>query len=275
MPLPLEGYTVLDLTRARSGPTAVRQLADMGANVIKIEAREEMEGDSTALGFDFLNLHRNKRSMTLDLKHPRGVEIIKKIAARADVVVENFRPDVKTRLGIDYEALSKVNPRLVYGSISGFGQTGPYAERPGYDQIAQGMGGLMSITGLPGQGPVRVGIPVADLTGGILLAQGVIMALYEREQSGEGQWVKTSLLQAMTQMLDFQATRWLIGKEVPPQAGNDHPTGVPTSVFKTSDGHINIAASGNKLFARLSDALGKSEWKTDPAFASAGARRKN
>src|SRR5437667_79364 len=167
MPLPLEGYTVLDLTRARSGPTAVRQLADMGANVIKVEAREEMEGDSTALGFDFLNLHRNKRSMTLDLKHPRGVEIIKKIAARADVVVENFRPDVKKRLGIDYEALSKVNPRLVYGSISGFGQTGPYAERPGYDQIAQGMGGLMSITGVPGHGPARVGIPVADLTSGL------------------------------------------------------------------------------------------------------------
>ncbi|MGH7346131.1 MAG: CaiB/BaiF CoA transferase family protein, partial [Candidatus Rokuibacteriota bacterium] len=197
MPLPLEGYTVLDLTRARSGPTAVRQLADMGANVIKIEARGEMEGDSTALGFDFLNLHRNKRSMTLDLKHPRGVEIIKKIAARADVVVENFRPDVKKRLGIDYEALSTVNPRLVYGSISGFGQTGPYAERPGYDQIAQGMGGLMSITGLPGQGPVRVGIPVADLTSGLFLAQGILVALLEREKSGKGQWVHTSLLQAM------------------------------------------------------------------------------
>ena len=184
MSLPLEGYMVLDLTRARSGPTAVRQLADMGANVIKVEAREEMEGDSTALGFDFLNLHRNKRAMTLDLKHPRGVEIIKKIAARADVVVENFRPDVKKRLGIDYEALSKVNPRLVYGSISGFGQTGPYADRPGYDQIAQGMGGLMSITGLPGQGPVRVGIPVADLTAGLYLAQGILVALLERERSG-------------------------------------------------------------------------------------------
>src|SRR5438046_3653971 len=273
MTRPVEPYTVIDLPRARSGPTCVRQLAEMGANVIKVENRAE--DDFARDGFDFQNLHRNKRSITLDLKNPRGVDVLKRLVAKADVLVENYRPDVKHRLGIDYETLSKVNPRLVYGSISGFGQSGPYRDRPGYDQIAQGMGGLMSITGLPGQGPVRVGIPVADLNGGILLAQGVIMALYEREQSGEGQWIKTSLLQAMTQMLDFQATRWLIGKEVPPQAGNDHPTGVPTSVFKTSDGHINIAASGNKLFARLSDALGKSEWKTDPAFASAGARRKN
>src|SRR6185436_17242013 len=275
MPLPLEGYTVLDLTRARSGPTAVRQLADMGANVIKIEQREEMEGDSTALGFDFLNLHRNKRSMTLDLKHPRGVEIIKKIAARADVVVENFRPDVKKRLGIDYEALSKVNPRLVYGSISGFGQTGPYAERPGYDQIAQGMGGLMSITGLPGQGPVRVGIPVADLTSGLFLAQGILVALLEREKSGKGQWVHTSLLQAMVTMLDFQAARWLIDSEIPPQAGNDHPTGIPTGVFTTADGHINIAASGQTMYRRLCTAIGAPELIDDPRFKTLGDRSKN
>jgi formyl-CoA transferase len=179
------------------------------------------------------------------------------------------------RLGVDYETIRKINPRIIYASLSGFGDTGPYKDRPGVDQIVQGMGGLMSITGLPGQGPVRVGIPICDLTGGILLAQGVMMALYEREQSGEGQWIKTSLLQAMTQMLDFQATRWLIGKEVPPQAGNDHPTGVPTSTYPTKDGHINIAASGNRLFARLADAFGKSEWKTDPAYASAKARNKN
>src|SRR5438046_6576840 len=197
MPLPLEAFTVIDLTRARSGPTAVRQLADMGANVIKVEAREEMEGDSTALGFDFLNLHRNKRALTLDLKHPRGLEILKKLVARADVVVENFRPDVKKRLGIDYETLSRINPRLVYGSISGFGQTGPYADRPGYDQIAQGMGGLMSITGLPGQGPVRVGIPGADLPAGMSLAEGVRVALLPRQRSGQGQRVHTALLPAM------------------------------------------------------------------------------
>ena len=275
MPLPLEHITVVDLTRARSGPTAVRQLADMGANVIKVEAREEIEGDSTSLGFDFLNLQRNKRSMTLDLKHPRGIEILKRLVARADVLVENFRPDVKTRLGIDYDALSRINPRLVYGSISGFGQTGPYRDRPGYDQIAQGMGGLMSITGLPGQGPVRVGIPVADLTAGLYLAQGILVALLERERSGRGQWVHTSLLQAMVTMLDFQAARWLIDGEIPPQAGNDHPTGIPTGVFTTADGHINIAASGQTMYRRLCTAIGAPELIDDPRFKTLADRSKN
>ncbi|MGH2358618.1 MAG: CaiB/BaiF CoA transferase family protein, partial [Candidatus Limnocylindria bacterium] len=196
MSLPLEPYTVIDLTRARSGPTCVRQLAEMGAKVIQVEARADAEGDFARDGFDFQNLHRNKRSMTLDLKQPRGVEVLKKLVARADIVVENFRPDVKTRLGIDYDALSAINPRLIYGSISGFGQSGPYRDRPGYDQIAQGLGGLMSITGLPGQGPVRVGIPVADLTAGMFLAHGILAALLERERSGRGQWVHTSLLEA-------------------------------------------------------------------------------
>jgi len=274
-PLPLEHVTVVDLTRARSGPTAVRQLADMGARVVKVEAREEVEGDSTALGFDFLNLHRNKRSMTLDLKHPRGVEVLKRLVARADVLVENFRPDVKHRLGIDYEALSQLNPRLVYASISGFGQTGPYRDRPGYDQIAQGMGGLMSITGLPGQGPVRVGIPVADLTAGLFLAQGILVALLERERSGRGQWVHTSLLQAMVTMLDFQAARWLIDGEIPPQAGNDHPTGIPTGVFTTADGHINIAASGQVMYRRLCTAIGAPELIDDPRFKTLADRSRN
>ena len=275
MPLPLEHLTVIDLTRARSGPTAVRRLADMGANVIKVEAREEIEGDSTSMGFDYLNLHRNKRALTLDLKHPRGLEILKKLVARADVVVENFRPDVKKRLGIDYETLSQINPRLVYGSISGFGQTGPYADRPGYDQIAQGMGGLMSITGLPGQGPVRVGIPVADLTAGMYLAEGILVSLLEREKSGKGQWVHTSLLQAMVTMLDFQAARWLIDGEIPPQAGNDHPTGIPTGVFTTADGHINVAASGQTMYRRLCTAIGAPELVDDPRFKTIHDRSKN
>src|SRR5262252_2802724 len=275
MSLPLEPYTVIDLTRARSGPTCVRQLADMGAKVIQISAREDTEGDFVRRGFDSLNLHRNKRSLTLDLKSPRGIEIIHKLVAKADIVVENFRPDVKTRLGIDYETLSKINPRLIYGSISGFGQDGPYRDRPGYDQIAQGMGGLMSITGLPGQGPVRVGIPVADLTAGIFLAQGILCALIERERSGKGQWVHTSLLEAMVTMLDFQAARWLIDGAIAPQAGNDHPTGIPTGVFKTSDGHINIAASGQQMFRRLCEALRTEALVDDPRFKTPPDRSKH
>ena len=275
MTLPLEPYTVIDLTRARAGPTCVRQLADLGARVIQIEARADPQGDFARDLFDYQNLHRNKRSMTLDLKQPKAIDIVKRLVARADVLVENFRPDVKHRLGIDYEALSRINPRLIYGSISGFGQSGPYRDRPGYDQIAQGLGGLMSITGLPGQGPVRVGIPVADLTAGIFLAEGILAALLERERSGRGQWVHTSLLEAMVRMLDFQATRWLIGKEIPPQAGNDHPTGIPTGVFRTADGHINIAASGQVMFRRLCQALGVEPLIDDPRFKTPPDRSKN
>ena len=272
---PLSPYSVLDLTRARSGPTCVRQLADLGASVIQVAAREGEDGDFSRHGFDAQNLHRNKRSITLDLKSPEGIDILKKLAAKSDILVENFRPDVKTRLGIDYETLSAINPRLIYGSISGFGQTGPYRDRPGYDQIAQGLGGLMSITGLPGQGPVRVGIPVADLTSGIFLAQGILAAIIERERSGRGQWVHTSLLQAMVTMLDFQAARWLIGNEIPPQAGNDHPTGIPTGVFTTKDGHINIAAAGQQMYRRLCEALGIEALIDDPRFRSSKDRSKN
>jgi crotonobetainyl-CoA:carnitine CoA-transferase CaiB-like acyl-CoA transferase len=222
---PLARYKVLDLSRVRAGPTAVRQLADWGAAVIKVDSPEGDAGmGGERHGPDFQNLHRNKRSMTLNLKSPEGVAILKRLVRDADVLVENFRPDVKFRLGIDYATLQPINPRLVYASISGFGQDGPYRERPGFDQIAQGMGGLMSITGLPGQGPVRVGIPVADLTAGIFCAMGILVALLEREQSGEGQWVQSNLLAAQIAMLDFQAARWLIGHEVPGQAGNDHPT---------------------------------------------------
>jgi crotonobetainyl-CoA:carnitine CoA-transferase CaiB-like acyl-CoA transferase len=275
MTLPLDGISIIDLTRARAGPTAVRQLADMGASVIKVESREDPDQTFARHGFDFQNLHRNKRSMTLDLKKPEGVAILKKLVAKADVVVENYRPDVKRRLGIDYETLSALNPRLIYGSISGFGQSGPYRDRPGYDQIAQGLGGLMSITGLPGQGPVRVGIPIADLTAGIFLAQGILVALYERTRSGKGQWVHTSLLEAMVTMLDFQAARWLIGKEIPPQAGNDHPTGIPTGVFKTADGHINIAASGQLMFRRLCEALDTVPLIDDARFKTPPDRSKN
>jgi crotonobetainyl-CoA:carnitine CoA-transferase CaiB-like acyl-CoA transferase len=274
MSLPLDHIHVIDLTRARSGPTCVRQLADMGAQVIKIEQSDDEEGVSRH-NSDFQNLHRNKRSLVLNLKDPRGVAILKKLVTKTDVLVENYRPDVKRRLGIDYADLRPLNPRLIYASISGFGQTGPYRDRPGYDQIAQGMGGLMSITGPPGGGPWRVGIPVADLSAGLLAAQGILVALLERERSGEGQWVHTSLLEAMVSMLDFQATRWLIGKEVPPQAGNNHPTGIPTGTFKVKDGHINIAASGQHMWRRLCDALDAAALYEDPRFSTPGRRSQN
>src|SRR5579862_1607102 len=279
MPGPLSSIRVLDLTRARSGPTAVRQLADWGADVIKIEVPSQ-EGDEDPFGgersgADFQNLHRNKRSLTLNLKCAEGIEIFKRLAATADVLLENFRPDVKVRLGIDYPAMRAVNRRLIYGSISGFGEDGPYRDRPGFDQIAQGMGGFMSITGLPGQGPVRAGIPIADLSAGILCAQGILLALLERERSGEGQWVTTSLLAAQIFMLDFQASRWLNDGEVPGQAGNSHPLYIPTGVFKTADGFINVAASGQKMWERLCPAIGAEELLGDPAYATGELRSKN
>src|SRR5215471_18438919 len=276
--LPLSRYTVLDLTRARAGPTCVRQLVDWGARAIKIEMPGGRSGDGMGgnrHGFDFQNLHRNKKALTLNLRDAEGVAIFKKLAKDADVVVENYRPDVKRRLGIDYESLRAVNPRLVYGSISGFGQSGPYRDRPGVDQIAQGMGGLMSITGIPGQGPVRVGIPIADLCSGIFLAQGILVALIERETTGEGKWVHTSLLEAMLSMLDFQASRWLMSHEVPPQAGNNHPTGIPTGVFETKDGHINIAAAGDDIYHRFCGAIERPDLITDPRFATSKARSTN
>jgi crotonobetainyl-CoA:carnitine CoA-transferase CaiB-like acyl-CoA transferase len=276
---PLSRFKVIDLTRARAGPTAARHFADWGADVIKVEMPQE--GDEDAMmggvreGPDFFNLHRNKRCITLNLKTADGVAILKKLAAGADVLIENYRPDVKRRLGIDYETLRKINPRLVYVSLSGFGQDGPYGNRPGFDQIAQGMGGLMSVTGLPGQGPVRVGVPIADLSAGNYAAMGAFIALLERDVSGEGQWVQTSLLQAQIAMLDFQAARWLVAREVPGQAGNDHPTGIPTGVFPTSDGHINIAASGQHIFARCCKALDAESLLKDPDFVSGEKRSKN
>ena len=275
----LSHIRVIDLTRVRSGPTAVRQLADWGADVIKVEAPESVEPDG-ALGAsrhtsDFQNLHRNKRSITLNLKQPEAIEILMKLVETSDVVVENFRPDVKERLGVDYERLKSRNPKIILASISGFGQDGPYAKRPGFDQIAQGMGGLMSITGAPGEGPMRVGIPVADLTAGLFCAMGIQTALLEREKSGLGQWVNTSLLQAQIFMLDFQAARWLSENHVAGQAGNNHPTSVPTGVFKTSDGSINLAVAGETIWKRFVEAVDKGEWLEMDEFKNAKERLKN
>lgn len=267
----LSHITVIDLTRVRSGPNCVRQLADWGADVVKIEPPEALDGSvgmgGERHGPDFQNIHRNKRGLTLNLKDPDGLAVFHHLAAKADVVVENYRPDVKVRLGIDYPALSAINPALVLASISGFGEDGPYATRPGFDQVAQGMGGLMSITGLPGQGPVRVGIPIADLSAGLYAAIGILIALLERQVSGRGQWIRTSLIEAQIAMLDFQAARWTIAGEVAGQAGNDHPTSIPTGVFQTADGPITIAAGGEAMWRRLCDALNADDLRRDPDFA--------
>ena len=275
----LSRFTVLDLTRVRAGPTCVRQLADWGADVIKVELPEKLAAGNqmggARHGSDFQNLHRNKRSLSLNLKDPEGLEIFKRLARTADVIVENFRPDVKHRLGIDYDSLSADNPGLVYASISGFGQDGPYADRPGFDQIAQGMGGLMSITGLPGQGPVRVGIPVADLTAGQFAAQGILVALLEREASRKGQWLHTSLLQAQIFMLDFQSARWLVDGEVPQQAGNNHPTSIPTGVFPTSDGSLNISVTGGQMWQRFCSTLGLDDLFDHPDYETEEKRSAN
>jgi crotonobetainyl-CoA:carnitine CoA-transferase CaiB-like acyl-CoA transferase len=270
---------ILDLTRVRAGPSCVRQFADFGADVVKIESppgvdpNEGMGGARS--GSDFQNLHRNKRSMTLNLKLAEGREVFARLAKSADVVVENYRPDVKYRLGVDYETLAKINPRIILASVSGFGQDGPYVDRPGFDQIAQGMSGLMSVTGFAGQGPVRTGAAIADVTAGLFAALGVMTALIERERSGRGQWVQSSLLHSAIALADFQAARYLKEGEVPPQVGNDHPTSMPTSAYKTADGHINVAASGDGMWQRLCKAIGREDLYARQEFKDQPARAKN
>ncbi|MSQ63970.1 MAG: CoA transferase [Betaproteobacteria bacterium] len=271
----LSRLRILDLTRVRAGPTCVRQFADFGADVIKVEntVAEDMGGPRD--GPDFQNLHRNKRSITLDLKSPAGKDILMRMVKTADVVVENFRPDVKDRLGIDYESLRKVNKRVILASISGFGQDGPYRARPGFDQIAQGLSGIMSVTGKPGEGPMRVGCAVADVGGGLLAALGIMTALLERETSGEGQWVQSNLLQAAIQLLDFQAARYTMSGEIPEQVGNDHPTSMPTSAYATADGHINVAAAGNRMWRIVCNAIGRPELVEHQDFKNAEDRARN
>jgi formyl-CoA transferase len=274
----LARFRVLDLSRVRAGPTCVRQLADFGADVVKIEMPPSLEQDTMGgprHGPDFQNLHRNKRSLTLNLKDKEGVAIFMKLAKRADVVVENYRPDVKFRLGIDYESLKKVNPRIILASISGFGQDGPYRDRPGFDQIAQGMGGFMSVTGMPGQGPVRAGAAIADVSAGLFAALGIMTALLEREQSGQGQWVQTNLLMSQIAILDFQAARFLMTGVAPAQAGNDHPTSMPTSAYKTKDGYMNIAATGEGMWRRVCDALARPDMLEREDFKGEQNRSKN
>jgi formyl-CoA transferase len=276
----LDGLSVLDLTRVRAGPTCVRQFADWGANVVKVEMRESDPSGSSQADFaarndpDFQNLHRNKRGITIDLKNADGMRVFRRLVERADVVVENYRPDVKFRLGIDYETLKAINKRIVYASISGFGEDGPYRNRPGVDQIAQGMSGLMSITGEPGRGPMRAGIAVGDLAAGLLASVGILIALRERDRSGEGQWVTTSLLEALLFMLDFQGARYLMKGEVPKQVGNNHPTGSPTGAYRTKDGHINLAPTP-PMWRRFCAAIARPDLAENPDYATPALRRRN
>ena len=277
--LPLSRFKVIDLTLARAGPSCVRTLADWGADVIRVEPPPE-DGEAGELvgrrdGSDFQNLHRNKRAITLNLKNEEAREILLRLVEQADVVVENMRPGVTKRLGVDYESVSKRNPRIVYGSISGFGQYGPYTSRPSIDQIAQGMSGIMSVTGIPGQGPVRVGVAVTDIMAGAFLAQGILIALLDREVSGQGRWVQTSLIEAGLTLLDFQATRWTMDKKIPPQEGNNHPTNTPMGCFPTADGHLNVAATSNKNFQIFCKLIDRQDMAADPRFASTALRRQN
>ena len=278
---PLSRFTILDASRVRAGPTAIRTFADLGARVIKLEIPPGAPGGDDMIGgrdhnrADYENLHRNKESLTLNMKEPEGLTILHELVKSADVFIENYRPDVKYRLGIGPDELRAINPRLVYASISGFGQDGPYANWPGFDSIAQGMGGLMSVTGKPDEGPMRVGIPLADLSSGHFCAQAIMAALLEREVSGEGQWVQTSLLESQIAMLDFQAAQWLIDHKVPKSTGNEHPLTVPTGVFETSDGYLNLAAIGQTMWKRLCEALEVPHLVQEPGFGSDPERVQN
>ena len=249
--LPLTGCRVLDLTIARAGPVAVRLLADWGADVVRIDPPDRKPTLGPRRGSDEQNLHRNKRSLSVNLKTPEGMRVLRQLVERSDVVVENFRASVKERLGLSYEALRAINPRIILASISGFGQTGPYAGRPGLDQIVQGMSGLSSVTGEPGRGPYRTGIAISDTTSGMFLGQGILLALLHRQRTGRGQWVHTSLLEAMLNKLDFQGARYTVEGEVPRQEGNSHPTLVPMGTFDARDGKVNICGPGAAMWARL------------------------
>lgn len=275
----LHRFKVLDLSQVRAGPTCVKQLADFGADVIKVEPPDSLKRQELYVGArdgsDMQNLHRNKRSITLDLKHPTGREILFRLVADADVVVENFRPDVKFRLKCDYESLSAVNPRIVLVSMSGFGQDGPYRTRPGFDQILQGMCGLMSVTGHADAEPVRAGASVVDMVTGLYAALGALTALLEREVSGRGQWVQASLLHCGIALMDYQAVRYAADGELPARVGNDHPTSMPTSAYKTRDGYINVAAGGDAQWRRLCIAIGQAALADHPDYSVNKARSQN
>ena len=279
--MPLAHIKILDLTRFVAGPFCTQLLGDMGAEVIKIESPDR--GDETRYqaavvngeSWYFAGLNRNKKSLTLDLKSKEGKEIFRRLAREVDVVVENFRPGVMRNFGFDYENLSKINPRLIYCGISGFGKDGPYALRPAFDFIAQGLSGFMSITGFPDREPVRTGIPISDSVAGIYAAFGILAAVVAREKTGRGQEVQTSLVDAMVSIMSYLSAEYFSSGKIPQRFGNDHPVLCPYGTFPAADGYINVAPSGEHMWERLAQALGLTDLARDPRFQSNALRRQN
>jgi formyl-CoA transferase len=280
MSLPLSGIKVLDLTRALAGPFCTMILADLGAEVIKVEppGGEMIRGwgpFKEGISVYYLSIHRNKKSLVLNLRNPKSLDLLREMVPQVDVVVENFKPGVMADMGLDWNTLEALNPRLVMCSISGMGRGGPYEDWPGMDQIAQGMSGLMSLTGHHETGPVRVGIPIGDVTAGMWAALGVQAALIQRQVTGKGQWVETSLLGGLVGMLNVQGQRQLSLNDTPGVAGNDHPVICPYGVFQAQDGPFNMAAATDEMFARLCRLVELPDLPNDPRFSSNTLRMKN
>lgn len=277
----LEDLVVLDFSRVLAGPFCTMMLCDLGATVIKVERPGGGDDSRTYTPFVksesayFMSINRGKKSITLDLKHPKGKEIAVELAKRSDVLVENFKPGVMDSLGLGYEALKEINPRLVYASISGFGYTGPYSERPAYDLIIQGMGGIMSITGPDEHHPTKVGSSIADIFAGLFAAIGILSALHNRELTGRGQWIDVAMLDAMVAVLENAVSRYLATGNVPKPIGNRHPSIAPFCSVETADGFINIACGNDELWRRFCRIVGLDRLADDPRFLTNADRVKN
>lgn len=289
----LAGLRVLDLTRVVAGPLSGQTLGDLGADVIKVERLHEGDdarrvgppwmldanGNELEQSTYFQSVNRNKRSMTVDFQKPEGAELVRKLAAQSDIFLENYRPQTLQKYGLGYDDIAKVNPSIIYASISGFGQTGPYSNRSGYDYLAQAMAGVMSVTGLPdsepGGGPLRVGIPIADILAGLQTTIGVLAALNHRHATGEGQYIDISLFESQMAGMLNAFSGWFNGRSALGRTGNDHPSAAPYGVYPVDDGHILIATFNDREFGRLAKLLGHPEWAEDPRFARNGDRVAN
>ncbi len=279
---PLAGIKVLELAQIMAGPTCGMMLADMGADVIKIEkipagddSRNYREPRVNGVSAPFLVLNRNKRGLALDLKHPKGVEVLKRLVAQSDVLTENYRMGTMEKLGLGYEDLKKINPGLIYATVSGYGRTGPLAQKPGFDLIAQGFSGLMSVTGFPGQAPAKTGNSVADINAGILACVGILAALIHKSKTGEGQLIETSLMEAAMQQTYWQAAMFFATGISAGPLGSAHPLTAPYQAFKTKDGYVNIGGANQPNWERIADTLGHPEWKTDPRYVTNTDRLKH